>query len=486
MSPDHILALAGDVLCLLGFGVALAFFAATPSDERNLPRAAKLALCAATGLYAFAGFANVLDATGVTPHLDAYEDYAEMLFMPMTAFALSAVGSARRLDAVRRAGEAIQSEHDLLTAVVDTTPSAVLVVAADGTPVYANEPARALFGISDDPATTALRIPEGVQIGGQRTDWAPAREALADMAAGAPLRDAVRFVMVSDATTHAVTVSSNPLGSSGGSAVLAIQDITDQMRHQQDLERTVSTRTAELVALNRELGTANDAKREFLAKMSHELRTPLNSVIGFTGIMIDGLSGPLSEEQLRQLTMVRRAGRQLLEIVDDVLDISRIESGKAALVVSSADVAEVVHEAVEAMRQDVEERPLTLSTEIADGLGAIRTDRGKLGQVLRNLISNAVKFTDAGGRVTVRAERDGDGIVFSVSDTGAGIPEDALSRVFEPFVQIDTPEHMKPQGAGLGLAVSRDLVTLMGGTIAVESTLGEGSTFTVRLPLSPA
>lgn len=487
MSIDRIIINVADFVCLAGFVLALALFARTRSDARSFPRSAKVALCVAMGLYAFVASSNILEWTGVTRYFDLYEDFAEMLFLPLIAYSVYTVGMTLQVDAARQSGEAIRSEHDLLTAIVDTTPTGILVVAPDGVLTYANDPAREMLGITESPDTGWLTLDPEVRIGGQRSDWMPVRQAFNDMVAGPRLRDAIRFVMRPDGSTISLSVSTNSFGQSPSSAaVVAVQDITERMRYRQDLERMVSERTEELVELNRQLGKANEAKREFLAKMSHELRTPLNSVIGFTGIMIDGMSGPLSDEQLKQLTMVRRAGRQLLDIVDDVLDIARIESGKAAVTYRPVEVADFAREVVELMRPDADERGLSLQLDLADDLGSVRTDAGKLGQVLRNLVSNAIKFTDADGSVTVAVRRPDGTVEFAVSDTGIGIPPECAEQVFEPFAQIDTPDRMKPPGAGLGLAVSRDLIGLLGGSITLESEPGRGSTFRVRVPGAPS
>jgi len=475
----------GDILCVASFLTALLLVLVMPPRETTFPRSARIALAVGMGLYMFVGLSNLLEWLGVTAYFDMYEDYAEMLFLPLIAYSVYTLSMARQIGAARRAENAIRSEHALLTAIVDTTPTGILVVTRDGILTYANDPARDLLGITDDEDTGRLALDRDVRIGGQRADWTEVREAFSDMVTGPPLRDAIRFAMLGDGSTVALSVSTNRLGGDDSEgAVLAIQDITERMRYRQDLEQTVSERTEELLELNRRLGAANDAKRDFLAKMSHELRTPLNSVIGFTGILIDGMAGPLTEEQLKQLTMVRRAGRQLLDIVSDVIDIARIEAGKASVVVQPVEVCAFLAEIGQVMQHAADERSIELTIDCPPDIGVIETDPGKLGQVIRNLVVNAIQFSDPGGKVRVSADADGDTVTISVSDTGIGIAQDRIEEAFTAFTQIETPDRMQPHGAGLGLAVARDLVTLLGGRIEVDSVVGSGTTFAVCLPVS--
>ncbi|MDO8964453.1 MAG: ATP-binding protein [Coriobacteriia bacterium] len=472
-----------DVTSVLAYLCALVFVVLIPVPKgQPILRSVRFTLAAAMGLYMFVGLSNVLEWTGVTAMFDPYEDFAELLFLPLMAYTVYTLSLGRQIDVQARAEDAVRTEHRLLTTIVGTTPTGIIVVTPAGLITFANEPARDLLRICEDPATCALVPASGVRIGGQRPDWADPTEAFSDMCSGAPLRDAVRFLMAPDGSTVAVSTSTNPIGEETSGVVIALADVTERMRYRQDLERTVSERTEELVDLNAQLEKANRAKRDFLAKMSHELRTPLNAVIGFTGILIDGMAGPVSEEQGRQLGMVRRAGRQLLDIVNDVLDIARIESGKAAVSDEQVDLCAFGDSMLDTMRPYADDRSIELVVECETEV-AVRTDPGKLAQITRNLISNAVKFTDPGGRVSVRIAVRGDVLEIAVVDTGIGMAPAELDRIFEPFSQIDTASRMKPQGTGLGLAVSRDLTELLDGHIGVESSLGAGSTFTVRIPV---
>jgi len=247
------------------------------------------------------------------------------------------------------------------------------------------------------------------------------------------------------------------------------------------LEKTVRERTADLERLNEELRVATEAKSRFLASMSHELRTPLNSIIGFTGILLQGLAGELNDEQAKQMHMVEGSGKRLLALIDDVLDLSRIEAGRSEVVSVEFDPAEMVDSVVSAIRPLAEERGLDLRVEVADGVGTTSTDIGKVRQILTNLLSNAVKFTQRGGIVVSVAPATGDRLVFSVSDTGAGISADEIEAIFDEFTQGRAGAEVL-QGTGLGLAISRKLARMLGGDLAVRSELGKGSTFTLTLP----
>ncbi len=215
--------------------------------------------------------------------------------------------------------------------------------------------------------------------------------------------------------------------------------------------------------------------------MSHELRTPLNSIIGFTGILLQELAGPLNEEQRKQLTMVQNSARHLLALINDVLDISKIEAGQLELSFAPVDVKSSINRVLELVSPMAEKKGLALTHDIADDVSTMATDPRRFEQILLNLLSNAVKFTEKGHiGISCRME-DGDCRV-AVSDTGIGIPPEETASVFQPFHQVDTGLSRRHEGTGLGLSICKKLLDLMGGTIAVESQKGKGSTFTVRIP----
>ncbi|MDI6900903.1 MAG: PAS domain-containing protein [Anaerosomatales bacterium] len=251
--------------------------------------------------------------------------------------------------------------------------------------------------------------------------------------------------------------------------------------YQERLEQLVEERTAQLAEANAELRQATMAKSDFLTSMSHELRTPLNSIIGFSELLASGLVGPLSEEQEKQIKMILSSGKHLLALINDVLDLSKVEAGAAVVHAEEFDARAIVLEVAESLRPLAEEKGLELGVEVPDSACAMTSDPGKLRQILLNLGGNAVKFTEE-GHVDVRLHYDGAVAVFEVADTGIGIPHGELTRVFEVFAQIERPGEVKPAGTGLGLALSRQYAELLGGRIVVQSEEGKGSTFTVLVP----
>jgi signal transduction histidine kinase/CheY-like chemotaxis protein len=248
-----------------------------------------------------------------------------------------------------------------------------------------------------------------------------------------------------------------------------------------NLEAKVAERTATLKATNLELARASQVKSEFLARMSHDLRTPLNAVIGFADLLLTRQVGPLSDKQERYLGHVANAGRHLMVLINDILDITRVEAGKLEIHPELCHVPTILEETLALFRSQALARRITLAVEIGTPLGDLMADRIRLQQILHNLVSNAVKFTPEGGIVTVTARQIGLELELSVRDTGVGIPPEDHQRIFEVYQQVGSAEG-RQKGTGLGLAITKRLVELHGGTIRVESAPGQGSTFTVRLP----
>ncbi len=252
----------------------------------------------------------------------------------------------------------------------------------------------------------------------------------------------------------------------------------------QTLELKVEERTEALRAALVRAEAADRLKSAFLATMSHELRTPLNSIVGFTGILLQELAGPLNPEQAKQLSMVQGSARHLLALINDVLDLSKIEAGQLEVRADAFSLPDAVERVADSVRPLAEGKGLSLEVQVEPGVGEIVADRRRVEQVLLNLVNNGIKFTDRGG-ITVRAERANGQVYLRVRDTGIGIAPEDQGLLFKPFSQIDTGLTRQHEGTGLGLAICRRLVDLMGGEIRATSTVGEGSEFHVTLPIEP-
>jgi PAS domain S-box-containing protein len=357
--------------------------------------------------------------------------------------------------------------------LLDAAPDAMVVTDRQGSMVLVNTQAEKLFGYSRE------------ELLGQGIDMlVPARfrphhyghregyhvsPRVRPMGAGLDL-----FGLRKDGTEFPVEISLSPIKIHGETYVSsAIRDITARKQ----IERALHEK-------NLELQNASLAKDRFLASMSHELRTPLNAIIGFTGTLLMKLPGPLTEEQERQLKVVDASARHLLSLINDILDVAKIESGKVTLNPEPVSVSGVAKEVAEALRTMAEEKRLRLDLELSSEDISVVTDHRALHQILLNLANNAIKYTERGSvRIHVdRSRQNGRYVEIRVIDTGIGIREEDQARLFQAFEQLDTSSTRRFQGAGLGLHLSRALATLLGATLDCESRYGEGSTFTLSLP----
>jgi protein-histidine pros-kinase len=256
---------------------------------------------------------------------------------------------------------------------------------------------------------------------------------------------------------------------------IAIRDVTERIAFQQRLQE-----------LNAQLENANRAKDHFLASMSHELRTPLNAVLGFTGTLLMKLPGPLTGEQERQLRIVRSSATHLLSLINDILDLSKIESGKRDLSFEPVRAEEVIADVYAALSSSAQEKGLDFTARAGAELPELVTDRRALHQILLNLANNAIKYTQTGSvriDTALTTWQGSPALEVSVTDTGIGIKADDLQRLFEAFEQLDPTSTRRFEGTGLGLYLSRSLTLLLGGSLNVVSEYGTGSIFTLTLPL---
>jgi PAS domain S-box-containing protein len=357
--------------------------------------------------------------------------------------------------------------------LLDSMPDAVVIVNDSGRIVLFNAQAASLFGHAPEHM---IGLPvENLMPERLRAQHLPQRSGYLQAPRRRPMgRDLELLGLHADGREFPVEISLSPLEVEGRRmAISAIRDISDRKR----IERALQEK-------NLELERANGAKDRFLATMSHELRTPLNAVLGFTGLLLMRLPGPLTEKQERQLQHVQASGQHLLSLINDLLDLAKIESGRVELAREAVDCRGVVDEVVTTLRPLAQARHLTIEAELQDADCHALGDRRAMQQVLLNLVGNAIKFTEHGGVVlAVEAceHRGLPAVAICVSDTGIGIAADDLRRLFDAFVQVGDTRHRRGEGTGLGLHLSRKLAELMGGELTATSEPDRGSRFTLIL-----
>jgi PAS domain S-box-containing protein len=398
-----------------------------------------------------------------------------------------------RLEQERRVA-AVAAERDRLLEryrqLIEVSPAGIFRTDARGHTVYMSPRAATIVGMPLAEClglgwTRAIHPDDAPWVGRQWQDY---------IASGGstPYAPEARLVQA-DGGVRWVLAQISPEHDASGTIVGHIGTITDvtalktaqvALRQARDhLEERVAERTRELEAAKNVAEHSDRVKSAFLSTMSHELRTPLNSILGFTDVILQGLSGPLTEPQRRQLEIVRESSAHLRALIEDVLDISRIEAGQVGLEFAPVDLHELVARRVESFGAEAARKRLALEFEAGDAVPVVRTDGKRVGQIVNNLLSNAIKFTEHGGvRTTLRLV--GDDVELAVVDTGIGIPPDALVTLFNPFTQVTRPGGRLHEGTGLGLAISRNLARALGGDVTVRSDLDRGSTFTLRLPLA--
>ncbi|MGH7854175.1 MAG: response regulator [Candidatus Binatia bacterium] len=363
--------------------------------------------------------------------------------------------------------------------LLETVPDAIVMVNNTGRIVLINGQAEVLFGYERDeligkPVEFLLPARYRHSHVGHRTGYF-SEPKTRTMGAGLEL-----FARQKDGSEFAVEISLSPLNTEEGTfAMSAIRDITDRKKLQEELRR----KHDELEQQNRLIQQADRLKSEFLANMSHELRTPLNGIIGFAEIMHDEKVGPVSSDHKEYLQDILTSGRHLLQLINDVLDLSKVEAGKLDFFPERTDPAILVAEVCEIVRTLAAKKRIKIVTECDPDLAGIQADTRSLKQILYNYISNALKFTPNEGKVTARVKAEGsEHFRIEVEDTGIGIRPEDLHRLFLEFQQLDTSTAKQYAGTGLGLALTKKIVEAQRGRVGVTSTPGEGSIFYARLP----
>jgi signal transduction histidine kinase len=324
-----------------------------------------------------------------------------------------------------------------------------------------------------------------IQIGDVETEAEPV-VATREMARAREWRSALAVPMLREGQPiGAIMASHTKPRAFGASSVELLQTFADQAViaiENVRLFKELQARNREIEDKSRQLEAASRHKSEFLANMSHELRTPLNAILGFSEVLTERMFGELNEKQDEYLKDIYAAGQHLLSLINDILDLSKIEAGRMELEPTDFHLPAAIDNALTLVRERAGRRGITLGREIDDRLGMIRGDERKVKQILLNLLSNALKFTPEGGRVDIRAALNEGLVQVSVADTGVGIAPEDQEAVFEEFRQVGTADK-KVEGTGLGLALSRKFTELHGGRIWMKSQVGQGATFTFTLPV---
>jgi len=371
--------------------------------------------------------------------------------------------------AVRDATERKEAEARF-EALLEAAPDAIIVVDDTGSITVANQRATDLFGYASDelighPVEMLVPVENRHAHPDLRHGYV-GHPTVRPMGAGLQL-----WGLRKDGSRFPVDISLSPLETSSGTLVsAAVRDITERLAAE-----------AALRAAKEEAEQANMAKSEFLSRMSHELRTPLTAIIGFTELL--QLGGMPTDQRDLFVDRTHRAGQHLLSLINDVLDISRVEAGSLTMSIEPVDAARLIEEAIELVAPMAESRGIVVANTVHRA--AVKADAGRLRQVLLNLLSNAVKYNRVSGSITVSSESDGGFLSITVADTGTGIAEKDLPRLFQPFERLGV-QTGEIEGTGIGLAISRGLMEMMGGSIDAASTVGEGTRFTIRLPAADA
>ncbi|CAN5237249.1 hypothetical protein BH11PSE10_BH11PSE10_01240 [soil metagenome] len=371
---------------------------------------------------------------------------------------------------------AAEAESRRLAAIVESSNDAIIGKTLEGMITSWNGAAESMFGYK---AAEAIGLPVDVLLPPERAE--EETRVLGNLQRGerVPAFDTVRLAKGGRPIDVSVTMS--PIRDIEGRIVGASKIIRDaSQRRAAENARLIAQR---LEAENRQIQEASRMKSQFLANMSHELRTPLNAIIGFADLMYAGAVPPASDKHHQFLGHIASSGRHLLQLINDVLDLSKVESGKFEFHPEPVNLAELVQQVIAVLHTAVQHKTIQLSAEVDAGLGLLTLDPARLKQVLYNYLSNAIKFTPDGGRVLVRALADGpEYLRIEVEDTGIGIAAEDISRLFTEFQQLDAGYSKRHQGTGLGLALTRRLVEAQGGSVGVRSVPGLGSVFHLLLP----
>jgi signal transduction histidine kinase len=421
------------------------------------------------------------------------------LFQELEARTRELARSVEELQALSEVGRAVSSTLDLPTVLATIVTRAVQLSGTSSGVLYEYDEATRTFHLQASHQTEtelveALRA-SPIQLGEGATGQAVARRApvqVTDILEDREFRFGQRAILTRLGYRSVLSIPLLAEQRILGALTVSRREPGHFPTETVNLLQTFATQSAlaiqnarlfrEIEAKSRELEIASRHKSQFLANMSHELRTPLNAILGYTELLIDGIYGDLSTKAGDVMARIDRSGKHLLGLINDVLDLSKIEAGQLELALTDYSLVEVVNAVVSQVESLAAEKTLILRAAVAPDLPPGRGDERRLVQVLLNLVGNAIKFTEVGS-VRIVAHRDGDTFVVSVADTGPGIAEADRQRIFGEFQQADSSSTRKKGGTGLGLSIAKRIVELHGGRIWVESTVGRGSTFSFQVPV---
>jgi signal transduction histidine kinase/HAMP domain-containing protein len=422
------------------------------------------------------------------------------LFRELEERTLDLSRSVEELRALGEVGRAVSSTLDVETVLNTIVSRASQLAGADGCSIYEYDERTSEFRLraahNFDPAfvetVRAMPLRRGEGVMGRAAETREPIQ-IPDIAAPGAYQSRLRDFLIGAGYRALLSVPLLREDEIIGSLSLTRKAPGEFPAEVVELLKTFATQSAlalqnarlfqELEEKSRQLEVANRHKSEFLANMSHELRTPLNAVIGFSEVLLERMFGDVSDKQEEYLQDILASGRHLLSLINDILDLSKIEAGRTELELTDFHLPQAIDNAVTLVRERATRRGITLEVAVDGRLGALRGDERKMKQVLLNLLSNAIKFTPEGGRVEIRAVAADGMVEMSVSDTGVGIAPEDQEAVFEEFRQVGGDSAKKHEGTGLGLTLSRKFVELHGGKIWVKSQVGQGSSFTFTLPL---
>ena len=404
--------------------------------------------------------------------LDVQDDQAGR-FIPsdLDVFATLAGQVATALDNARLFQEQQRAERDIarFKLGIERSTDAIFLTNTDGTIVYVNPAFEKIYGYSSAEALgqTPRILKSGVI---PREQYEHFWKTLL----GKQIVAGEIINKTKDGQLVNIEGANIPILEENGDLVgflVVHRDITERKKAEDEIRKTAER-----------LREVDRLKSEFLANMSHELRTPLNSILGYTEVMLMGINGELDPETITDVQAIYDNGKHLLRLINDILDLAKIEAGRMTLNPESLEVAPLLEEAKTSNAGLLVNKPVEMILDVEENLPSIQADRVRLSQILNNLVSNAAKFTEA-GHITLRAFREDGWVCLEVEDSGVGIQPADLETIFEQFRQGDSSHKKRAEGTGLGLAITRHLVSMHGGSIEVRSQLGLGSTFSVHLPV---